>query len=337
VEKDPRVKMATILAGDIGGTNTRLALFEQTSGRPVMSLETTYPSRNYNGLEDIVREFVLSQPVTINAACFGIAGPVVRGTATVSNLPWTVESARLAQELRLPTASLINDLAAHGYGVDVLAPGDFAPLNTAEAAEGNAAIIAAGTGLGEAGLYWDGKDRHPFSSEGGHATFAPQNEVEMRLHQYLTTKFGHASCERVLSGPGLKNVYDFLKDTSLEQEPPWLQQELANSTDASALISHLALEGKAAICERSLDIFATALGSEAGNLALRFLATAGIFLSGGIAAKILPKLQEPTFLQAFLAKGRMQRLLEKIPVKVITNDKVGLIGAARRALQDLPA
>jgi glucokinase len=327
--------MATILAGDIGGTNTRLALFEQNSGRPAMSVEKIYPSRNYGGLEEIVREFVQTQNPTISAACFGIAGPVVGGTATASNLPWTVEASKLAQELRLPSASLINDLAAHGYGTDALEPADFVPLNSAEPSEGNAAIIAAGTGLGEAGLYWDGKDRHPFSSEGGHATFAPENELEVRLHQYLTAKFGHASNERVISGPGLKNIYDFLKDASLEQEPPWLQQEIAASADASALISRLGLEGKAAICERSLDIFVAALGSEAGNLALHFLATAGIFLSGGIAAKILPKLHQPLFQEAFLAKGRMRHLLEKIPVKVITNDKVGLIGAARRALQDL--
>jgi glucokinase len=335
MEKDPQQMSTTILAGDIGGTNTRLALFEHDGTRPAMAVEKIYPSRNYSGLEEIVKEFAQGQTGSIKAACFGIAGPVVKGKATVSNLPWTVEAAKLAQELQLPGVALINDLAAHGYGIDDLNPADFVSLNAVEASEGNAAIIAAGTGLGEAGLYWDGQDRHPFSSEGGHATFAPQNELEIRLYQYLAGKFGHASSERVLSGPGLKNIYDFLKDSGVEQEPDWLHQELANCTDASATISRLGMEGKATICERTLDIFVAALGSEAGNLALRFLATAGVFLSGGIAAKILPKVQQPIFLQAFLAKGRLQRLLEKIPVKVITNDKVGLIGAARRAVLDL--
>lgn len=327
--------MKTILAGDIGGTNTRLALFQQESGRATISVEKIYPSRNYNDLETIVREFVDSQTDEISAACFGIAGPVVRDKATVSNLPWTVEASKLAQELRLGNVSLINDLAAHGYGIDGLQTSDFVALNAAEPVEGNAAIIAAGTGLGEAGLFWDGTHRHPFSSEGGHASFSPNNDLEVRLWRYLTAKYGHVSCERIVSGPGLKNVYDFLRDTALEPEPAWLQEELRNCADPSALISHLGLEGKAAICKRSLDIFVAVLGSEAGNLALRFLATAGVFLSGGIAAKILPELREEPFLQAFTAKGRMKPLLEKIPVKVITNDKVGLIGAARRALLDL--
>lgn len=326
--------MMAILAGDIGGTHTRLALFRLEDGKACVSVEKIYPSRDYPGLEEIVRDFVRDQGAEITAAAFGIAGPVLQGRATVSNLPWIVESAKLAQALGLASVALINDLEAHGYGIDGLEPGDLVALNAGTSLEGNAAIIAAGTGLGEAGLFWDGVRRHPFACEGGHADFAPTNDLQARLYQYLAGKFGHVSYERVLSGPGLKNIYDFLRDTATEPEPDWLQQELRSSADPSALISRLGLESKAAICERSLDVFVAVLGAEAGNLALRFFAAGGVYLSGGIAPRILPKLQEAPFLTAFLAKGRMRPLLEKVPVRVITNDKVGLIGAARRALLD---
>lgn len=321
-----------ILAGDIGGTNTRLALFQSDAGQVRLAVEKVYPSRDYSGLEDIVNDFVKSQSANISAACFGIAGPVVGGKAKVSNLPWTVNASQLGQHLGLAHVALINDLAAHASGIDGLAPADFVFLNSAEPGEGNAALIAAGTGLGEAGLFWDGSRRQPFACEGGHADFAPTSDLEVRLYQYLAETFGRVSYERVLSGPGLKNIYNFLRDSGSEPEPAWLRDQLAQTADASALISELGMEAKAAICERSLDIFVAVYGAEAGNLALRFLATAGVFVSGGIATKILPKLQEEAFLRAFVSKGRMQPLLEKVPVRVITNDKVGLIGAARWAL-----
>jgi glucokinase len=205
-------------------------------------------------------------------------------------------------------------------------------VNSATPREGNAALIAAGTGLGEAGMYWDGTRHHVFAAEGGHADWAPQSELEIALHQYLRGKFGHVSCERVLSGPGLKNVYDFLRDSQLESEPNWLHDQLAHAADPSAIISQRGLEAAAPICERALDIYVAAYGAEAGNLALRMLATAGVFVSGGIAGKILPKLCTPLFGDAFADKGRMKPLLETIPVKVITNARVGLIGAARYAV-----
>ena len=322
----------TILAGDIGGTNTRLALFQSDAGQLRLAVEKIYPSRDYSGLEDIVSDFVGSQPASVTAACFGIAGPVVGGKAKVSNLPWTVDATQLQQQLGLAHVALINDLAAHASGIDGLAPSDFVSLNSTEPGEGNAALIAAGTGLGEAGLFWDGTRRQPFACEGGHADFAPTNDLEVRLYQYLAEKFGRVSYERVLSGPGLKNVFDFLRDSGSEQEPAWLRDQLGQAPDPSALISELGMEAKAAICERSLDIFVAVYGAEGGNMALRFLATAGVFVSGGIATKILPKLQEAAFMRAFVSKGRLQPLLEKVPVRVITNDKVGLIGAARWAL-----
>jgi glucokinase len=207
------------------------------------------------------------------------------------------------------------------------------PLNPGQkAAEGNAALIAAGTGLGEAGMYWDGVRRHAFATEGGHADFAPRNELEAALYLYLMKKYGHVSGERVLSGPGLKNIYDFLRDSGRETEPGWLKDAMSAAPDHAAVISQHGLASKAPICERALEIFAGAYGSEAGNLALRMLAVGGVFLSGGIAAKILAKLRAPSFLEAFIEKGRMRGLLTQIPINVVTNDRVGLIGAARYAL-----
>jgi glucokinase len=226
---------------------------------------------------------------------------------------------------------LINDLQAHASGIDDLVAADLAVLNSGETMEANAALIAAGTGLGQAGIYWDGARRHAFATEGGHADFAPRNELEVGLQEYLMKKFIHVSCERVLSGPGLSNIYEFLREREHEPEPAWLKDELSQAPDKAAVISQHGLDGKAPICERALEIFAGAYGSEAGNLALRLLATGGVFLSGGIAAKILPKLREAGFLEAFTRKGRMQPLLTAIPIKVITNDRVGLIGAARYA------
>jgi glucokinase len=229
---------------------------------------------------------------------------------------------------------LINDLEAHAYSLAGLAGEDFKQLNSKAGASkaGNAALIAPGTGLGEAGLHWNGVRHVPFASEGGHADFAPRTELEMELLRYLTKKFERVSYERVLSGPGLVNVYNFLRDTRKEPEPDWLHEELLQASDAAGVIARNALAGKAAICERALEIFVTVLGAEAGNAALRFMATAGVFIGGGIPPRILPRIEAPDFMKAFLAKGRMQPMLQTIPVSVVLNGKSGLIGAARCAM-----
>lgn len=323
-----------ILAGDIGGTNARLAVFEASEGQGLRKIvEADYRARDYGTLAEIVTAFVTSHPLRLEHACFGVAGPVRQGRAAIANLPWIVEASALAELLELPEVFLINDLEALAYAVDALPPADFAVLKSGAAeAAGNTALIAAGTGLGQAGLYWDGERHHPFACEGGHADFAPRNELEMELLRYLTRKFGRVSCERVVSGPGLHNVYMFLRDTGRAKEPAWVRDKLLEGADASAVIAQAGLDGKAEICERALGLFVSAYGAETGNLALTLMATGGIFLGGGIAPKILPSLQQPTFLDAFLAKGRMQSLLETIPVRVILNDKAGLLGAARCAL-----
>ena len=326
-----------ILAGDIGGTHTRIAIFEESGSALKMLLERIYPSREYKSLDEIVSLFLSNEKFTIDSACFGIAGPVLHGRVSTPNLAWVVDALQLAKELGIEPVWLINDLQAHASGVDDLQPTDFISLNRVDASVGNAALIAAGTGLGEAGLYWDGKQRHAFPCEGGHADFAPRNDLEVDLLQYLLGKFGRASYERVLSGPGLQNVYNFLVASGKEQEPQWLKDELAQSIDPAAVISQHGLEGKAPICERALDIFVSVYGAEAGNLALKLMATGGVFVSGGIAAKILPKLTGPAFMQSFISKGRLQPVMETIPVKVIVNDRVGLIGAARYAFSHIPS
>ena len=324
-----------ILAGDIGGTHTRIALFQRDENRLNKILDRLYPSREHKSLDEIVGLFISNEDVRVSAACFGIAGPVMHGRVSTPNLAWEVDALQLAKLLQVQTVWLINDLQAHASGIDDLGKADFERLNTAGDGEGNAALIAAGTGLGEAGLYWDGSRRHAFACEGGHSDFAPRNDLEIELLRYLRNKYGRVSYERVLSGPGLQNIYQFLRDSGAQQEPAWLRDELGHAADPAMVISHVGMNGKAAICEQTLDIFVSVYGAEAGNLALKLLATGGVYLSGGIAARILARLQTPAFLQAFVSKGRMQPLLQKIPLKVINNDQVGVVGAARYALDQM--
>jgi glucokinase len=320
-----------ILAGDIGGTHARLSCYRQVNGHFVAVHEDVFASRGYRGLDEIVVKFVSDSGVRPAVASFGVAGPVRNGRVETSNLPWIVESSRLAEELDLPSVNLINDLEAQAWGIQCLGDSDTVALNQIkETPVGNQAVVAAGTGLGEAGLFWDGRQYQVFACEGGHCDFAPRNELEIDLLRYLLTRFGHVSYERIVSGPGLVNVYLFLKDTHRGEEPQWLHDEIT-AGDPGAAISRAALSGKSSLAEQALDLWISIYGAEAGNMALKILATGGVYLAGGIAPKILPKLSGPLFMQAFLGKGRLQPLLEAIPVRVITNEKTGLLGAARYA------
>ena len=322
-----------ILAGDIGGTHARLAFFDTSNGRLKLVDEREYPSREYSGLGQIVSTFILSKPQAVDAACFGIAGPVRDGRAQVSNLPWgTVDSSRLASEINIRSTFLINDLEASAWGLGVLDAVDMVPLKQGSANPiGNQAVIAAGTGLGQAGRLWDGRHHQVFPCEGGHTDFGPRDSLQIELLQYLIAKFGRVSYERVLSGPGLANIYHFLRDTGHGEEPAWLRDRLA-SEDPAAVISQSAMEGKSPLCEEALDLFVSIYGAEAGNLALKIFATGGVFISGGIAPKILSKLVSQNFIDAFLSKGRMRSLMEAIPVHVVINENAGLLGAARCAV-----
>ncbi len=320
-----------ILAGDIGGTHARLSYYWQDNGRFASVHEHVFDSREFPGLDEIVLKFVSETGVRPSIASFGIAGPVRNGRVETSNLPWVIESSRLARLLQLDSVSLINDLEAQAWGIRCLGPSDTVALNPIckQNAAGNQAVVAAGTGLGEAGLIRDGERQHILPCEGGHCDFAPRNELEIELLRYLLTRFGHVSYERIVSGPGLVNVYLFLKDTHRgdEKEPQWLRDEIATG-DPGAAISRAAVSAKSPLAEQALDLWISIYGAEAGNMALKVLATGGVFLAGGIAPQILPKLAGPLFMQAFLSKGRMQSLLETIPVRVITNGKTGLLGAA---------
>ena len=320
-----------ILAGDIGGTNTRLAFFEGDPAEAQPLAIEVFPSREYAGLGEIARKFLGGRQLRAQSACFGIAGPVRHGRVAVSNLPWVVDAAELAASLGVGSVSLINDLEANAYGLDVLSPADFAVLNPgAGDAAGNQALIAAGTGLGEAGIAATPSGRRPFATEGGHTDFGPRNELEIELLRYLFPRFGHVSYERVLSGMGLESMYQFFRDTGRGVESPELAAEMA-SGDPGAVISHHGMAGDSDLCVQVLDLFVSVYGAEAGNLALKVMATGGVFVGGGIAPKILPKLQHPAFLEAFFDKGRMGKILKEMPVRVITNDKTALLGAARYA------
>ncbi len=321
-----------ILAGDIGATHSRLAAFETEGNRLQCAVEKIYLSQEHAGLAEIVTHFTRTEGIPAQSACFGVAGPVRGGRSKISNLSWTIDSRELASLLKLRSVGLINDLEAFAYGLDALESKDFITLSEgAGEAEGNIAVVSASTGLGEAGLYWDGYRHHPFACEGGHVEFAPKSDAEIELLRYLMKKYDHVSYERILSGPGIRNIYEFLRDTGKEEEPAWLREQLASAQDVPALISELALTNKAAICDRTLTIFVSIFGSETGNCALKFMSTGGIFVTG-IAGKIVPKMKEPVFLESFLNKGRMRTLLQDIPVKIVLNDDSGLLGAARYTL-----
>ena len=318
-----------ILAGDIGGTNTRLAFIKAKNGGMQIIFEKTFSSRERTSLESTLVEFLSLYNCDLIGASFGIAGPVRNGRCEATNLPWVVDSKTVARQLRLKQVGLINDLVANAYGIAVLQSKDFVILNKgARNARGNKAIISAGTGLGEAGMYWDGEVHRPFASEGGHADFAPRNHLEMELLDYSLKRYPRVSYERLVSGPGLVNTYQFLRDTGKGDEPPWLAEQLRHG-DPAPIISQHALDGKSSLCGQAIEIFVSLYGAEAGNLALKLMATGGVYLGGGIAPKIISKMKEPAFMNAFTTKGRMRPLLQDMPVRLIMNPKTALLGAAR--------
>ena len=319
-----------ILAGDIGGTNARLAYFQSQNGHLQLVSERVFPSREHSELGEIVSQFLKDSGTRPDAACFGIAGPVRNGRVETSNLPWVIEQARLAKQIQLPATLLINDLEASAWGIGALAPADLVPLNKVTGpVVGNQAVVAPGTGLGEAGLFWDGTRHHVFACEGGHTDFAPQNDLQIELLRFLKARFGHVSYERILSGPGLVNVYEFLRDSNPASESPALANAMQKG-DAAAEISKAALGGDT-LAGSALDLWVDVYGAEASNLALKIMSTGGLFLAGGISPKILSKLKSPAFMKAFLDKGRMAPLIEAMPVCVVMNEKAGLLGAARCA------
>ena len=316
------------LAGDIGGTKTNLAIYAYENGVLEAQRAASFASRDYATLTEIVLAF-LGPGSPIRHACFGVAGPVKERRVQVTNLPWIVDAAALQAQLAFQQVSLLNDLEANAYGIATLRPGEIVSINPdADPLQvGNRALIAAGTGLGEAGLMWDGVAHRPFSSEGGHASFAPSDSLGDELLMFLRQEFGHVSWERVLSGMGMRNLYRFFRQRSGQPEPDWLAEQIRTG-DLGAAVSVAGLAGTDPVCVDTVDCFTRNYGAEAGNLALKMLALGGVYIGGGIAPKMMVKMQSPLFLESFTHKGRLSPLLRTTPVYVILNDKTALQGAA---------
>jgi glucokinase len=326
-----------LLAGDIGGTKTHLAIFSPEKGPHDIVVERIYPSGQYQNLEAIVQAFMAEVNLPIERAVFGVAGPVTSNQATITNLPWIIRESRLQEVLQIDSVTLLNDLEAIAFAVPFLEPSELQTLNDGDPEPyGPIAVIAPGTGLGEAYLTWHDGHYHAHASEGGHADFAPTDELEMSLLRYMLRLYDHVSYEKVCSGLGIRNLYFFLKNTGYAPEPPWLAKQLLEVNDATPLIVSAALNHDEQPCElavAALRLFVSILGAEAGNLALKLMSTGGVYLGGGIPRRILPWLEHKHFMQSFLNKGRFSTVLIRLPVHVILNRNAALLGVACLGLE----
>lgn len=320
-----------ILAGDVGGTKVHLALYDFTDGKLTHRRDEKFPAREYSGLEEIVKVFLTSDKVT--SACFGVPGPVRDGRLRLTNLPWTIDSRELATDLGIQHVFLINDLEANGYGIAELTADQIYTLSEGDASQiGNRALVAAGTGLGEGILMWNGRMHVPYPSEGGHADFAPRNEDEIDLLRFLQQKYnGRVSFERVVSGMGMTSIYEFLREVKGVEEPVWLAEKISAADDPNSVITEMGLAAKSELCTKTLDMFVSVYGAESGNLALKVLSVGGLYVGGGIAPRILEKLKDGTFMRAFTDKGRLSQLLINMPVRIILESRAALMGAAAYA------
>jgi glucokinase len=326
-----------LLAGDIGGTKTHLAIYASKDKLRTPLLEARLPSAHYPSLAALVRDFLKNVKFSLDQAVFGVAGPVVNGKARITNLPWVMEEGQLQKELNIARVVLINDLEALANAVPLLNQSDVHVLNMGEAEpQGPIAVIAPGTGLGEAFLTWDGTRYRTYPSEGGHADFAPTDSFEIGLLVYMLERLSHVSYEHVCSGIGLPNIYAYLKASGTFEEPRWLVDKLAQAADQPPIIVNAALDERepVALCSATLRMFTSILGAEAGNMALKVLATGGVYIGGGIPPRILAFLEDKEFMRAFRNKGRFSDLLANIPVRVILNSKTALLGAAAYGFDD---
>jgi glucokinase len=326
------------LAGDIGGTKTRLAIFSVENGPMDPLREATFTSAHYPSLESIVRQFLHDVSLPVERAAFGVAGPVMGDQVTTTNLPWEIDARALQSALDLESVKLLNDLAAIAHAVPRLGPADLYALNEGKQVPGGAiGVIAPGTGLGEAFLTWDGRQYRTHASEGGHVDFGPTNALQSKLLEFFRGRLDHVSYERVCSGLGIPNLFTFVTESGHAEKPAWLVDRLAAAADPTPIIVGAALDTDrpCRACVETLNLFVSILGAEAGNLALKVMATGGIFLGGGIPPRILDPLKQPRFMEAFVKKGRFSKLLVDIPVHVILNPKSALLGAACYGFEDL--
>jgi glucokinase len=322
-----------VLAGDVGGTNARLALVELGGGTARIVRKERYSSRNYPGLAPIVRRFTEALGSRPDRACFAIACPVVGDDCTAPNLPWTINARQLAAEIGIPETTIINDFVGVGYGVGLMQGSDLVTLQQGQSVErGPIALMGAGTGLGQVFLIWETDHYRILPSEAGHGDFAPRGKLQVALHQYLQQQYQRVSWERLLSGPGLVNIYRFLLAAGVAPEQPGVRTEMEKE-DPAVVITRHGLARTDCLSDRTVDLFCETLGAQAGNLALTVVATGGVYLAGGIAPRLVERLRDGPFLEAFRDKGRMSELLARIPVHVIVNSNVGLLGAAAVAAQ----
>ncbi|MGD9765680.1 MAG: glucokinase [Candidatus Binatia bacterium] len=322
-----------VLAGDIGGTKTNLAIYALAEhGKLAPVREASFPSREYQRFDDVVAAFLPGAHERIAAAAFGIAGPVLGGVVQVTNLPWRIESAALGHAMGCPSVRLMNDLEATAFGALSVGADQLVTLNTGQPRLGNRAVIAAGTGLGEALLFWDGKRYHASATEGGHVDFGARDERERELLRFLSRQYGRVSWERVLSGPGLHNIFRFLDEEVGRSVPPAVRERMARE-DPSAVIGELGVSGGCPVCVEAVELFVSLYGSQAGNFALTAMAVGGVYVGGGIAPKLLPKLQDGRFKASFVAKDPHRAWLEQVPVHVLLDPKTSLLGAAYAAAE----
>jgi glucokinase len=324
------------LAGDIGGTKTNLMIFSPEDGPHAPLAMATYPSDDYPSLEALVAEFLDEQKMPVEHASFGVAGPVLEGHAAITNLPWMMEEDQLEKTLGLQTVRLLNDLLAIAHAVPHLWPEEIETLHVGDPVDyGGLAVIAPGTGLGQAYLTWSGDHYIAHASEGGHTDFGPLNALEIEMLRFLQKRIDHVSYEHICSGIGIPHIYLFLKESGYAPEPDWLAERLAAVEDPTPVISDAAYKHPEPpeLCVKTMEMFVSVLAAEAGNLALKVLSTGGLYLGGGIPPRILPVLKHPSFLETFHRKGRMKRILEPIPLHVILNPKVALLGAAYHGLE----
>jgi glucokinase len=318
-----------VLAGDVGGTHARLAVFEVGGGMPRLVTETVYASAEYDGLESVVAGFLRQTGTKMERGCIAVAGPVEDGVYRFPNLGWQIRVEGFGARVGIPRVGIINDFEAVGYGIPALEPGHILTLQEGHPRDrGPLALIGAGTGLGEGYLVWEDGEYVVHASEGGHADFAPGDRTQELLLGHLRERYGHVSWERVVSGQGLTNVYEFLRDSGVAEETGEVRREMESGEDPAEVVSRHAVRGEDPLCSEALGVFVRAFGAQAGNLALTLGATGGVYVAGGIAPKILDVLRAGPFLEAFKAKGRLRELMEEFPVRVVTNDAVGLLGAA---------
>lgn len=325
--KKPERLNGNILAGDVGGTKTNLALFEVKMGELSLLKEESYKTKGYTSLLEMIKTFQGEETAKIDSVCFGVAGPITKGKVHGTNFPWDIASDELVKGLHLQAVSLVNDMQANAYGLALLQEADLDRLKYGSKIEGNAVIISPGTGLGEAGLYWDGARYHPFATEGGHCDFSPRNDFDLEIWQYFHQKYGHVSWERLLSGQGIHDTYQLIRNVSGEKEPERLTAQMAKK-DPAAAITRSALDGTDMVCMETLDLFIRFLAIEASQLALKFKATGGVYIGGGIMPKIIKGMNREVFYSNFAQSGRMNSLLQMVPVSVILNEKTALLGAA---------